>query len=150
MGEIHPALGLDYGAARIGVAATDVCGILAHPVGTIHVEREDVLARLAEIIAQRKIVNLVLGLPLRMDGSEGTAVKKVRAFGKQLREKFPHLPLFFVDESFTTMSAAAKLHEAGRKAKQQKQVIDQAAAVEILQIWMQEKEGESGEFSPCD
>lgn len=73
-----------------------------------------------------------------MDGSEGSSAAKVRAFADQLRERLPTLPLVFVDETLTTSSAAAKLREAGRNARQQKAVIDQAAAVEILNLWMGE------------
>lgn len=73
-----------------------------------------------------------------MDGSEGSSAVKVRAFADRLRERLPTLPLVFVDETLTTSSAAAKLREAGRNARQQRAVIDQAAAVEILNLWMGE------------
>lgn len=134
----HPALGIDHGDARIGVAATDDFGILAHPVETIDCRTVDPIRRIAELCAIRRIKTLVLGLPIRMDGSEGDSARKVRAFGERLRESVPTIPLVLVDESLTTMSAAAKLREAGRNAKKQKSVIDQAAAVEILHTWMGE------------
>lgn len=135
---MHPALGIDHGDARIGIAATDDFGILAHPVETIDRAKTEPLERIAAIVSQRKIKTLVLGLPVRMDGSEGTSAEKVRAFGEKLRLQFPGLPLVFVDETLTTSSAATKLREAGRNAKQQKSIIDQAAAVEILNAWMEE------------
>ena len=134
---MHPALGIDMGKARIGIAATDPCGILAHPVESIHLAKTEPLARIAELVQQRGIRTLVLGLPLRMDGSEGTACEYVRAFGSKLREKFPQLPLVYVDEYRTTVDAQAKLHAAGKKAKDFKPIIDQAAAVEILNLWME-------------
>lgn len=134
----HPALGIDHGAARIGVAATDDFGILAHPVETIEVSKGCAVERIAQIVDLRKIQTLVVGLPVRMDGSEGTSAAKVRAFGSQLHERLPAIPLIFVDETLTTSTAAAKLREAGRNAKKQKSVIDQAAAVEILNLWMSE------------
>jgi putative Holliday junction resolvase len=84
----------------------------------------------------RKTRTLVLGLPLRMDGSEGDSAAKVRAFAARLQDRLPLIPLVFVDETLTTSSAAAKLREAGRNARQQKSLIDQAAAVEILNLWM--------------
>lgn len=136
--EGHPALGIDHGDARIGVAATDPLGILAHPVETIDVRKVDAVERIAALASQRQTKTLVLGLPVRVDGTEGTAAEKVRAFGKKLSSRLPELPLVFVDEAYTTMDAAAKLREAGRKAKRQKQVIDQAAAVRILELWMEE------------
>lgn len=134
----HPALGIDHGDARVGVAATDDFGILAHPVETIDCRATDATARIVQLCALRKIKTLVLGLPIRMDGSEGDSAHKVRAFGENLRAQIPHIQLVYVDESLTTMSAAAKLREAGRTARTQKSVIDQAAAVEILNTWMGE------------
>lgn len=132
----HPALGIDPGDARIGVAATDPFGILAHPVETIDIRKVDPLERIAALVAQRGIRTLVVGLPLRIDGSEGSAALKVRAFAARLAARVPELPLVFTDEAYTTQDAAAKLHAAGRNAKRQKAVIDQAAAVVILEAWM--------------
>lgn len=132
----HPALGIDHGDARIGIAATDDFGILAHPVETIDCKRTEAIERIAQLVQVRGIKTLVVGLPLRMDGSEGDAASKVRAFASQLHERIGTVPLVFVDETLTTSSASAKLREAGRKARQQKSVIDQAAAVEILNLWM--------------
>ena len=134
----HPALGIDHGDARIGIAATDDFGILAHPVETIDQAKGNAIERIAELAAIRKIHTLVVGLPVRMDGSEGSSAAKVRVFADLLRERIPTIPLIFVDETLTTSSAAAKLREAGRNAKQQKSIIDQAAAVEILNTWMGE------------
>ena len=134
----HPALGIDYGEARIGIAATDDFGILAHPVETIERKRIDPIERIAVLAEARSVHTLVLGLPLRMDGSEGDSAAKVRTFSDLLRERIPTIPLVFVDETLTTSSAAEKLREAGRNARQQKAVIDQAAAVEILELWMGE------------
>jgi len=132
----HPALGIDHGDARIGIAATDDFGILAHPVETIDRAKNDPVTRIAELVERRKIRTLVVGLPIRMDGTEGESAAKVRSFADLLRERLPDIPLVFVDESLTTSAASAKLREAGRKARQQKAVIDQAAAVEILNAWM--------------
>jgi len=132
----HPALGIDHGEARIGIAATDDFGILAHPVETIECAACDPLGRIAQLVEIRGIRTLVVGLPLRMDGSEGDAARRVRGFAAKLRERLPATPMVFVDESLSTASAATKLHEAGRSARRQKAVIDQAAAVEILNTWM--------------
>ena len=134
---MHPALGIDYGQARIGIAATDACGILAHPVESIHLDRTEPLERIAQLAAERGVRTLVLGLPLRLDGTEGTACEKVRAFGEKLHARLPELPLVYVDEFLTTTMAQEKLHAAGKKAKDFRPIIDQAAAVEILNAWMQ-------------
>lgn len=132
----HPALGIDFGEARVGVAATDALGILAHPVETIEVARVDPLARIPELAGQRGIRTLVVGLPLRMDGSEGTAAGKARKFAEALGRRLPGLPLVMVDEALTTRDAADLLRQSGRKSRHQKDVIDRAAAVEILKRWM--------------
>ena len=134
----HPALGVDFGDARIGLAATDDFGIMAHPVETIPLSHRDPLPRIREIAAKRKVQTLVVGLPLRLDGSEGDSAKKVRAFATRLAASMPQIPMVFVDESYTTSDASEKLREAGRKTRQQKSIIDQAAAVEILNRWMGE------------
>ena len=134
----HPALGIDCGDSRIGIAATDEFGILAHPVETVPSDHRDPIPRIREIAAMRKVRTLVVGLPLRLDGSEGDSAKKVRGFASRLAAAMPEIPMVFVDESYTTSDASEKLREAGRKAHQQKGIIDQAAAVEILNRWMGE------------
>ena len=132
----HPILAIDHGDARIGLAATDEFGIGTHPVETIDCRKTKIIPRILEVITERKIQAVVLGLPLRMDGSEGTSSKKVRKFGKELRTNLGDIPLTLFDERFTTVTASEKLRSAGRKAKQQKDVIDQAAALEILKDYL--------------
>lgn len=135
----HPALGVDYGGSRIGIAATDDFGIMAHPVETIDLTRgADGLARIRDIAGLRKAKTLVVGLPLRLDGSEGDSAKKVRDYAGKLSRMLPHLKMVFVDETYSTMDASEKLREAGKNARKQKAMIDQAAAVEILNRWMEE------------
>ncbi len=133
---MHPILAIDHGDARIGIAATDDFVIGVHPVETITVTQTPPIPRILEIIHQRKIKTLILGLPLRMDGSEGTSAKKVRDFGSHLQKEIPKLPISYVDERFTTITAAEKLRQAGHKAKKQKNIIDQAAAVQILNDYL--------------
>jgi len=135
---IHPALGIDHGDSRVGIAATDDFGILAYPVETIDTAARDPVACIGELAERRGSRTLVLGLPFRLDGSEGSAAAKVRAFAARLHLRLPDIPLVFVDETLTTTSATAKLQQAGRKARSHKPIIDQAAAVEILNLWMSE------------
>jgi putative Holliday junction resolvase len=135
----HPALGVDYGGSRIGIAATDDFGIMPHPVETIDLTHgSDGLARIRDISEMRKVKTLVVGLPLRLDGTEGDSAKKVKHYAEKLTRMLPHLTLVFVDETYSTMDASQKLHEAGKNARKQKAVIDQVAAVEILNRWMEE------------
>ncbi|MFD2157799.1 Holliday junction resolvase RuvX [Rubritalea tangerina] len=137
MEELHPALGIDHGEARIGLAITDPIGILAHPLETIHCQQTDPIERINTLIEQRQVKQIIIGLPLRMDGTEGSAAAKIRDFANDLKASLSTpLPLHFIDERLTTVSAAEKLHAAGKNAKKQKGLIDQAAAVEILSDWL--------------
>lgn len=104
---------------------------------TIEVAKGNPVERIGVLAELRKIRTLVIGLPVRMDGSEGDSAKKVRAFAARISERIPSIPLVFVDETLTTSTASTKLREAGRNAKKQKAVIDQVAAVEILNLWME-------------
>lgn len=133
--KIHPALGIDYGVSRIGIAATDDFGLMAHPVETVDATRKP-LERIAEIVRQRKIKIIIVGLPLRSNGEESESTKRVREFTKNLSLQIPNLPIEFYDEAYTTVIASEKLREAGKNAKRQKAIIDKAAAVEILNGWM--------------
>jgi putative Holliday junction resolvase len=137
----HPAgnvkaLGIDYGEARVGVACSDDLGMLAHPVETIEVRRGDPVRRIAEIAAERKVEAVIIGMPYRLDGSRGAAAAKVERFAAKVAKALPALRVLTQDERLTTTSAQAKLHAAGRTVKSSRAVIDQAAAVEILQDWL--------------
>ncbi|MDG2487900.1 MAG: Holliday junction resolvase RuvX [Roseibacillus sp.] len=136
----HPVLAIDHGQSRIGIAATDELGIASHPVETIHTQRTDPFQRISEIVAQRKVSLIVLGLPLRLDGSEGEAAHRVRGFGDLLIQKIPNIRLEYSDERLTTTSASEKLREAGKDTRAQRDIIDQVAALEILNSWLNENE----------
>jgi putative Holliday junction resolvase len=139
--EMIKALGIDYGEARVGVACSDDLGMLAHPVETIEVRKVDVFKRIAEIAAERKADVVVIGMPYRLDGSRGTAAEKVEGFVRKVGKALPELKVETFDERLTTTSAQAKLHAAGRTVKNSRCVIDQAAAVEILQGWLDAQPG---------
>ena len=138
----HPILAIDHGQSRIGIAATDELGIASHPVETIHISKTDPLKRIPEIAAQRNVSLIILGLPLRLDGSEGEAAQRVRSFGNALTEKIPNIRLEYSDERLTTTTASEKLREAGKDTRAQRDIIDQVAALEILNGWLDENESE--------
>lgn len=96
------------------------------------------MARIQEIVSERSISIIVLGLPLLRDGQEGPAAKKVRRFGEALRRRLKGIALLYVDESFTTLAASEKMRSAGKRSHQQNEHIDQAAAVEILEDYLQQ------------
>ena len=139
------ALGIDYGTARIGIAVSDDLGFLAHPLETVPgIDSEKAAARIAELVRLRRIEHLIVGLPLHRNGEEGAAVDRVRAFVRILRPLLPEeVTVHEVDEHRTTVSAMEKLHAAGRNAKNSKGIIDMAAAVEILQSWLDQRAGET-------
>jgi putative Holliday junction resolvase len=131
-------LALDYGEARIGVAGSDDLGLLAHPLDTVPAQpREQALHRIAKIFGERRATALVLGLPIRADGEEGTAAARVRAFAEKLRPHLPpDTPVFFQDEYRSTVDATGHLRAAGKRTKSHRPLIDQAAAVIILQDFL--------------
>jgi len=128
-------LGIDTGDARVGVAISDELGMLAHPVETIVVAKTNPFDRIAALVTDRSIEKVVVGMPRNMDGSSGPAAEKAQAFIATLREKVP-CPVLPWDERLTTVSAQRAMREAGRNAKSQRAVIDQAAAQVILQGWL--------------
>lgn len=133
-------LGIDPGDARIGVARSDPSGILATPVETVKRGRGDlarIAAILAEIAEESTVLEVVVGLPrsLRVDraGGENPATAKVRDFALALARKVAPVQVRLVDERLTTVSAEAMLRDRGRKGQDRRSVVDQAAAVLILQ-----------------
>lgn len=135
------ALGIDPGDARIGVAVSDALGFLAHPLETIALEKfPKPEARIAQLVARENADTLVIGLPLRMDGNEGTAAAKARKLAEKIRPLLPaDVKLVFVDERLTTVHAQANLKAVGKSSREQKSLIDQAAAVLILQDWLDQQ-----------
>ena len=130
--------GLDIGDARTGVAISDELGIAAHPLCTIHRKsRKAVLAELQELVTAHKVERIVVGLPLQLDGETGTQARKVKRFAERLAQQV-NLPIVFWDESFTTFEAAQILRGTKKRRKKRKQVIDQVAAVLILEGYLEE------------
>ena len=125
-------LGIDPGDARIGVARSDPSGFLATPVETVRRGKGD-LARIAAIAAEEEAVEVVVGLPRSLSGREGPAAAKVREFAAALARRVAPIPVRLVDERMTTVSAEAMLRDQGRTGGKRRAVVDQAAAVLILQ-----------------
>ena len=129
-------LGIDPGDARIGVARSVPSGFLATPVETVRRGKGD-LARIAAILAEEEagsaVLEVVMGLPRSLSGREGPAAAKVREFAATLARRVAPVPVRLVDERMTTVSAEAMLRDQGRKGGKRRAVVDQAAAVLILQ-----------------
>lgn len=138
--ELKRVLGIDPGEARVGVAVSDDLGMLAHPLETIHVAKTNPVARIAELAAAREVTTIVVGVPRNMDGTSGPAAEKAKELIAALREAV-NCPVLPWDERLTTVSAERALREAGRKAKDQRAIVDQAAAQIILQGWLDANAG---------
>lgn len=137
-----PAMGIDLGEARVGVAVADSLGMLAHPRETIRrvaakgaAADKAVLARIVEIVRKEKVGVIVLGLPRNMNGTEGPAAAKARVFADALRAATA-CEVRLLDERLTTVAAQRALHDSGRNVRQGRAVIDQVAAQMILQTYL--------------
>ncbi len=125
-------LGIDPGDARIGVARSDPTGFLATPLETVRRGRGDV-RRIVRLAADAEAVEVVVGLPRSLSGKEGPAAVKTRAWATSLAAAVDPVPVRLVDERLTTLSAEAMLRDRGVKGQARRAVVDQAAAVVILQ-----------------
>ncbi|MFQ6330593.1 MULTISPECIES: Holliday junction resolvase RuvX [unclassified Nocardia] len=140
-------IAVDVGSVRIGVAASDPDGILATPVETVPRAKPNPrggglapdIARIAEIVREYEAVEVIVGLPRTLRGEKGSAATLAMAFADHLRTTIAPVPIRLSDERLTTVSAARALRDSGVRARGQRQVIDQAAAVSILQGWLDER-----------
>ena len=124
-------LGIDVGSVRIGVAVCDPQGSIATPVETVRRGSRD-LARLVELADEYAAVELVVGLPVSLSGAEGRAAGTAKEFARRLAGRVP-VPVRMVDERLSTVGATRALHDAGLPGRRHRAVVDQAAAVIILQ-----------------
>jgi putative Holliday junction resolvase len=129
---------VDVGTVRVGVARSDPRGVLAVPVVTLaRAPRDDRdIAELASLVAEYAAVGVIVGLPRTLAGREGSAAQSAREYGARLAERIAPVTVEFVDERLTTVSAQRKLHQGGIRGPAGRAVIDQAAAVELLQHWL--------------
>ena len=131
-------LGVDVGTVRVGIARSDPQGMLAFPVKTL--ARDAVgdrdLAELAELVAEHDAVGVVVGLPRTLRDREGSSAQLARDYGARLAARIAPTPVEFIDERLTTVSAQRKLQQGGVRGRAGRAVIDQAAAVELLQHWL--------------
>ncbi|MGO4957084.1 Holliday junction resolvase RuvX [Luteococcus sp. Sow4_B9] len=129
-------LALDWGKARIGVAACDAQRILAYPVETVQNTPKDpaqVMRRLRDLVAEYEPVELLLGLPVSLQGDEGIAAQAMREVAERLTQEFGDLRVTLVDERLTSATAHQRLAQAGKNSRQRRGMIDQMAAVAILE-----------------
>ncbi|WP_167050875.1 Holliday junction resolvase RuvX [Salinibacterium sp. ZJ77] len=124
-------LGIDVGRARVGVARSDPDGLLATPVETLARDDRTISGVLAHI-AELDVFEVLVGLPLSLNGGDTPSTVDAREFAALLADATP-VPVRLVDERMSTVSAQRQLHASGRKTKGSRSIIDQVAAVIILQ-----------------
>ena len=130
-------LGVDVGTVRVGLARSDPSGLLATPLETVPrrgaAAGSDV-ARIAEVVTECDVVEVVVGLPRSLSGAEGASARAARAYAVAIARRVAPVPVRLVDERLSTVAAHQHLRDAGVKGRRQRPVVDQAAAVVILQV----------------
>ncbi|MCW3817152.1 Holliday junction resolvase RuvX [Micromonospora sp. DR5-3] len=136
-------LGVDVGQVRVGVARSDPHGILATPLVTLARDLTAApdavptdMAELVRLAAEHEAVEIVVGLPVNLAGKHGPAATNVSAYAARLADVMGSIPVTLTDERMSTVVASRRLAERGVRGKRQRAVVDQAAAVEILQSWL--------------
>jgi putative Holliday junction resolvase len=131
-------IGVDVGSVRVGVAVSDPSALLATPLVTLprDASGDRDIARLVELAAEYAAVEFVVGLPRSLSGREGPAAEIARRYAAALADRVAPIPVHLSDERLTTVSAIRTLSDRGVRGRRQRAVVDQAAAVLILQTWL--------------
>jgi putative holliday junction resolvase len=136
-------IGVDIGDVRIGLAISDPDGVLATPLATLHRDRRPdntgiprEISELERLVEAHGIVEVVVGLPTTLAGAEGAAAAAARDYARRLQAAIAPVPVTMADERMSTVVATRKLSGQGIKGRRRRAVVDQAAAVEILQGWL--------------
>ena len=130
-------LAIDHGVKRIGLAICDADEVIASPLCVLRGPR-NALAKIAQIVLDEEVGAIVLGLPLNMDGSEGSQAKKARVFGQQLRQHV-QIPVYLHDERLSSFGAREKLESTGLPRTKRRGLIDAVAAAEILRSFLDQR-----------
>jgi putative Holliday junction resolvase len=131
-------LALDYGERRIGVAISDPTGVIAQPLETISSTAggRDALERIAELVRKHEVDQIVVGLPLHMNGRAGPEADRARAFGERVRAR-AGVAVDYLDERWTSLEAERVLDEAGVRRREQRGRVDPIAAALLLRTWLE-------------
>jgi putative Holliday junction resolvase len=129
-------IAFDYGDARIGVAVCDPDGIISSPLGVLRSEDKKLQSEIERIVAEYEPVQIFVGLPKQLSGVESSSAEKARNFGAMIAE-ITSTEIVYIDERLSTVSAQSKLREAGKSTRESKELIDAMAAVEILELGLQ-------------
>lgn len=130
-------LGIDVGSVRVGVALSDPYGLLATPLVTLSRDRGAAdQRRIAELVREHEVVEVVVGLPLHLSGAQGAASNEASAYSVAVATLIEPVPVRLVDERLSTRAASAALAARGLDSRAQRGVVDQTAAAIILQSWL--------------
>lgn len=133
-------MGIDYGDKRIGIAFTDLLCVLANPYEVYkNVDEEQTLQHIKDLAKEMQVSEIILGLPLNMDGTEGERTCVTKQFGNKLAE-FTNLPIIYVDERLSSYEAEEMLKDQGVKSwEKRKEMLDMVSAQVILQTYLNAK-----------
>jgi putative Holliday junction resolvase len=133
-------LGIDVGSVRVGVAASDPDGVLATPIQTVQRDKrgDRDLEQIAALASERDAVEVVVGLPRSLSGGDGPAAKIARDYANRLAMRL-EVPVRLIDERLSTVQAESGLRAAGLRSRRQRAIVDQAAAVVVLQAALDEE-----------
>ncbi|MGO1949812.1 MAG: Holliday junction resolvase RuvX [Mycobacteriaceae bacterium] len=135
-------LGIDVGTVRIGVSLSDPDGILATPLETVDAEKGTgerpgaEISRILDLIRENGIVEVIVGLPVSMRSRRTASTARAENYARELAKRLDGIPVRLVDERMSTVAATTAMHASGVSAKKGRSRIDQAAAVHILQGWL--------------
>jgi putative Holliday junction resolvase len=130
-------LGVDVGTVRVGVALSDATCTLASPLETLRRAKDQSdLDRLAALVVEHEVTEVVVGEPVHLSGASGASAEDAGNYAQELADRIPDVPVILIDERLSTVTAANHLREGGIDSRKQRAVIDQAAAVVILQQFL--------------
>jgi putative Holliday junction resolvase len=130
-------MGVDVGTVRVGLAMSDPTGTLASPLETLKRAKDDSdLDRLVALVMEHEVTEVVVGEPVHLSGASGASAEDAGAYAQALADRIPDVPVQLIDERLSTVTAASHLREGGIDSRKQRSVIDQAAAVVILQQFL--------------
>jgi putative Holliday junction resolvase len=139
-------MGVDVGAVRVGVALSDPDAILASPLITLRrdTDSESDVTELCRLVAEHQVIEVVVGLPRTLAGRHGPAAIAAEHYAARLADRITPVPVRLADERLTTVIASRTLSDRGVRGKRQRAVVDQAAAVAILQSWLDAERSAEG------
>ena len=141
-------LGIDHGTVRIGLALSDELELVANPLKTIASSKQAV-EEIVRLVKDKRVAKIVIGMPFHMSGDKGSTAARVEKFGDQLGKALLHeVPIEYADERRSSVTAERALKRSGQKIDPKSGVVDQIAAVVILQVYLNAQRGPEGFLLP--